>query len=320
MGLSIVIPAYNEGPLIDECLHSVAAQTHRGDVEVIVVANGCSDDTTERVRRRGHRLAPAGYQLILIEREEPSKPSALNAGDERASFSHRVYLDADVRLSESALACVASAFDRGVLFCAPVLVSESRGRLSEDYAQVWCRLPYVADDVVGAGFYAVHARGRQRWNMFPNIVADDKFARLHFVRHERQVLTDSQFIVCMPSGLRDLVRVRSRWIRANRQLRRRFPSVAASEPRRLAGIPTFPLLYPRLWRHLPGFIFIYACAEARSWSTEQTDGQLGPWERSEEARAGRAAERLKAARMESRHVVDLECGRSGVNPMPRRHA
>ena len=47
---SIVIPAHNEKMVIERCLRSVLAEPRLEDLEVIVVCNGCSDDTARICR------------------------------------------------------------------------------------------------------------------------------------------------------------------------------------------------------------------------------------------------------------------------------
>ena len=50
--VSVVIPVYNAGRIIDTALTSVLAQTF-GDIEVVVVDNGSTDDTAARAQARG---------------------------------------------------------------------------------------------------------------------------------------------------------------------------------------------------------------------------------------------------------------------------
>jgi hypothetical protein len=150
----------------------------------------------------------------------------------------------------------------------------------------------VAGDVVGAGVYAVSAHGRERWSEFPEIVADDKFARLHFHVSERVVLDDAHFTMHLPAGFMELVRVRSRWIRANRQLKRAYPQLAERDRVRLAGLPRFVWNNMSLWCDLPSFALVYCCAELRSWRTHfWVRNSPLCWERASRARRLRAAAR-----------------------------
>lgn len=288
MGLTIVIPAHQEAEVIGACLASLVAQECDLEAQVIVVANGCADETVEVARGFQASMAQRGFSLDVVQLEDAGKPDALNAGDLIAWHDDRIYLDADVELSPNALASIARAFARGVEFCAPEIRPQARTYFGAAYGRVWQELPYVAHDVVGAGMYAVSAEGRRRWDSFPDIVADDKFARLHFDRAERVVLDEANFAIHLPSGFIEIVRVRSRWIRANRQLAREFPQLTSSDGARLAGLVRFVLTRPSLWRDLPPFALLYACAELRCRVTESAAaGQPLRWERASKARLAR---------------------------------
>ena len=71
---SIIIPAHNES----SALRVIAALIPNGEkpgYEVIVVCNGCSDDTADVAR---------GFSNVrVLEIAEASKPAALEAGDGR---------------------------------------------------------------------------------------------------------------------------------------------------------------------------------------------------------------------------------------------
>jgi len=290
VAMTVVIPSHQEAEVIGACLSSLVRQDCDDAVQVIVVANGCDDGTAAIARRYIHAMAQHGFALEVQEIGQASKRVALDAGDRSARHPDRVYLDADVELSDNALSSIAAAFAAGVLFCAPQIVPQAQTYFGRAYARVWPRLPYVAGDVIGAGMYAVSARGRARWDCFPRILADDKFARLQFDRSERCVLEQARFSMHVPEGFRELVRVRSRWIRASRELRREFPQLAEHDCERLAGLPRFVLANASLWRDLPPFALVYSCAMARSWLTEIGGPRSSArWERASRARTGRQA-------------------------------
>jgi glycosyltransferase involved in cell wall biosynthesis len=281
-GLAVLIPAHDEEAVIGACLHTLLTQDFDGLVQVIVVANGCSDATVEVAESFSGKMRDRGFTLVVVAINKRSKSSALNVADSLARFSEIIYLDADVELSANALSSVAAAFDRGVLFCSPRLVPLGASYCARAYGRVWSAVPYVRDDVIGAGFYAVRGDGRRRWSRFPDIVADDKFARLHFSPAEREVLRDATFYVHLPVGLRELVRVRSRWIRANRQLRLGFPALTANDRPRWRGMLRFVAGHPSCWRDVPAAAVVYLLADIRAM-LPQAPGDAR-WERAKRAR------------------------------------
>jgi glycosyltransferase involved in cell wall biosynthesis len=291
--ISVVIPACNEEAVIGECLQSLLSQDFDGGVQVVVVANGCTDATVELARSYRELMAARGVEFAVVETHRACKAHALNAGDVHAVHGNRLYLDADAALSANALSSITRAFGRdGVRFCSPRPLTVAATYTARVYARIWSHLPYVRHDVIGAGAYAVRGDARSRWDRFPDIIADDKFARLHFTAGERRVLEDCRFLMYLPVGFGELVSVRSRWIRANRELRRRFPVLAATDKRRLAGVPRFVVRHPRLWRDMPVFAAIYACAEVRALLPHS----VRRWERADGARdVRRPAGRIRPA-------------------------
>jgi glycosyltransferase involved in cell wall biosynthesis len=279
-GISVVIPAQDEEAVLGRCLESLLWQDFEGALQVVVTPNGCHDTTYEVARSYDGAMRARGFELEVAELTAASKARALNAGDALAKHRSRIYLDADVELSKHAVSSIAEAFDHGgIRFCAPRLVPVATTYAARVYARVWCQIPYVKGEVIGAGVYAVRGDGRSRWADFPEIIADDKFARLHFAPHERKVLAGCSFLMYLPAGLGELIRVRSRWIRANRELRRCFPMHAAGDKRRLAGMVGFACRRVGLWRDMPVFVAIYACAELLAVVRRRAG-----WERASKAR------------------------------------
>jgi len=85
--VSVIIPAYNAADFIGETVDSALGQTHR-DLEVIVVNDGSTDDTVERLR-------PYGDRIQILELTNGGVARARNAGVTRAAGSWIAFLDAD---------------------------------------------------------------------------------------------------------------------------------------------------------------------------------------------------------------------------------
>ncbi|HEX6870456.1 MAG TPA: glycosyltransferase [Micromonosporaceae bacterium] len=197
---SVVIAAHNEAAVIDRCLAAVLEPGGETGLQVIVVANGCHDDTAAIARRRG---------VTVIERAEPGKAGALNAGDAVATSFPRIYLDADVVLSPGAVAALASAVGTsGALAAIPRRRMELVGRswLVRAYYAIHSRLPAVVYGLYGRGAIAVSAPGRGRFVEFPDQMADDLFLDSLFAEHEKALVDSAQVSVAAPMRVGDLVR------------------------------------------------------------------------------------------------------------------
>lgn len=86
--VSVLIPAFNAGRYIDAALASVLGQSEP-DLEIIVVNNGSSDDTGERLRRC------ADPRLHVITQAARGLPAALNTAILAARADYIAFLDAD---------------------------------------------------------------------------------------------------------------------------------------------------------------------------------------------------------------------------------
>lgn len=88
--VSVIIPAYNAGRTLRPCLQSVIATDYDGEVEIIVVDDGSSDDTCNIVNELGCQL---------IRRGSNGGPArARNAGAIAARGEVLFFLDADTRM------------------------------------------------------------------------------------------------------------------------------------------------------------------------------------------------------------------------------
>lgn len=236
-GLSVIVPACNEARVIGRCLDALAVQTDPGaPFEVIVAANGCSDDTAGVARRFVGRFAARGWRCEILDLPGGGKTRAMNAGERCARHSARAFLDADVVCAPDLMAALAAALaaDRPVYASGTLEIPRPRSRWSRAYARTWRRLPFAADTVVGAGLFAVNGPGRARWGDFPDTFADDLYVRLLFEPAER-IEVAPRFLWPVPEGLGALVRTRRRQDRHARALLARYPRLRLNEDKSRIG-------------------------------------------------------------------------------------
>src|SRR5690349_9691286 len=85
--LSVVIPSFNYGRFLRETVESVLAQTY-SPVEIIVVDDGSTDDTKERLARFEGRIR-------YIHKANAGLSAARNTGIKHARGDWIAFLDAD---------------------------------------------------------------------------------------------------------------------------------------------------------------------------------------------------------------------------------
>ncbi|WP_101068459.1 glycosyltransferase family 2 protein [Roseovarius salinarum] len=224
---TVIVPAHDEAEFIAPCLAALLASDIAAPVEVIVVANGCTDDTA-RIAKGFHAPAETrNWRLQVLEREQGDKLRALQAGDDAAAAPVRIYLDADTRVSAGLLGELIAALDSpGPRYASGrPRVAPARSPATRAYARFWQRLPFFRAPAPGFGIYAVNAAGRARWDRWPAIISDDTFARMNFAPEER-VAVGAPYDWPMVEGFGPLVRVRRRQDAGVREIAQRFPDLA----------------------------------------------------------------------------------------------
>lgn len=278
---SIIIPAHNEEQVIERTVTTLLRGTAREEFEVVVVCNGCRDKTAAVLRRI--------QGIKVIETAVPSKPNALNLGDAAATCFPRIYMDADVLMDAASVRELTRVLQAGdypaVAPRVHTLFPANSSWTVRKYYEFWMALPYVKEGMVAAGVYALSDKGRARFGIFPDIIADDGFVRSHFSRDERLEVATAVSQVTAPSNVRDLIRIKTRSRLGEIELRQRFPNLndPSTQPISRYGKIASLLNAPILWPGLPPYFVITLISrlrarhQLRSTSTYQ-------WERDESSR------------------------------------
>jgi glycosyltransferase involved in cell wall biosynthesis len=252
-------------------------------MQVIVVANGCSDDTAAKARK----FWPT---VEVIETPVGNKINAINLGDRAAKHFPRAFLDADCQLSENLLQRVCNTFDEpGVRLVAPGVkyVYSGWNPFLAGYYHLWRNLPYVRRNTMARGFYAIDEELRSRYPEFPALTADDKFIRNLTKPEERRVAEGCSTTVHLPDNFSDLLKVKTRWTFGNMELSDRKPELNVNDQGEHDGAVSYVLSRPWQWVNVPTFLFVwwYARRKAARKLAEKRSG----WERDESTRVGATA-------------------------------
>lgn len=271
--MSVVIPAHNEERVLPRLLASLADAR----LEIIVVANGCSDATADVARAAGVRV---------VELAEGSKVAALDAGDDAASLFPRAYVDADIEIEAADLLAVADRLRDG-----PELVASPDLRLDLSGASWPVRAYYAVWEVssfrrrghIGSGVYVLSAEGRRRFGAFPPVIGDDRFVQGLFGPAERATVDDAEFVVRPPRTLRALLARGARIAAGNRQLQR--AGLAGHAPTRGASLGELVgtvARRPALW----GPFLIYVGVQLRTAALADRKLRIADevWDRDETSR------------------------------------
>ncbi len=107
--LSVVVPAFNEGAVLEAHLQLlVEFLARRGEeFEILCVDDGSSDDTAAILNRLGPRVR------TLVHRENLGKGAAVRTGSLAATGERVVFLDADLSTELSDLEPLLAALDAG---------------------------------------------------------------------------------------------------------------------------------------------------------------------------------------------------------------
>lgn len=263
---SIIIPAHNEAAVIDRTLNTLDPLVAAGTAEVIVVANGCTDDTAARAR------AHAGVRVV--ELAEGSKAAALNAGNANATRWPRLYLDADITASPQALAQgIRALAGDGIHVARPAFRWDLQGASlpARAYYRARARMPSMSAAMWGAGVYGLSQKGHRILGEFPRVLGDDLLVELSFPPGRKYIASGPAVTVRMPLTVRDLIGVLARSRRGGTE---QAVDTGRASVRELLRTVTGPM------SALDAICFVLVAAAARLRAWRATHG----WERDHSTR------------------------------------
>lgn len=123
--VSIVIPCYNQGEYLEECLISVFTSSYKS-IEVIVVNDGSKDDTLEFINDLKEK-----FDFIFIDQINSGPSIARNNGVLASKGKYILPLDADDKIGnnyiEKAVEVLEQNTKTGIVYCKAVFFGEKQG-------------------------------------------------------------------------------------------------------------------------------------------------------------------------------------------------
>jgi glycosyltransferase involved in cell wall biosynthesis len=248
---TIILPAHNESGVIAETLESLLRQVEEED-EVIVISNGCEDETETIARSFEPRIK-------VINTPIPSKVNALNLGDQKARTYPRIYMDADIRLEDGALSIIKKTLSAGHYLAVspdPLMDFGGSNWAVKAYYDIWLSMPFCQSGMIGAGVYALSEEGRKRFDRFPDVIADDGFVRALFKEHERGKVISAKSIVRAPATLYWLMKIKVRSRMGQMQLANMYPKLIKNEHKNHSGGILSTLINPFNWPKVIVYLYI----------------------------------------------------------------
>ena len=128
--VSVLISAHNYGRFIDDCIESLLSQTFpRKDMEIIVVDDGSTDDTRDRIKKYHGSIK-------YIYQENKGQGASVNTGFQNSCGEIIVLMDADDYCAKNKIECIVDCYNKyncEVLFHNLTVVGEGHGLRMEDY-------------------------------------------------------------------------------------------------------------------------------------------------------------------------------------------
>ena len=212
---TILIPAHNEATVIARTLRPLCDLAEAGTIALIVIANGCNDDTAEVA----FVTCPAAQ---ILQTETAGKTNALNLGMERAHPGLPVVcLDADLELTAAAALALIVAIESGALAAVGQMRVDSSlaSGVVQAYQRAWARNPYFAKGKFGGVFALAPAVTRALFPL-PHVTGDDEFLRRSIDADHIAIVPECEFTAQSPRTLKSLFATRKRALRGARQVQR----------------------------------------------------------------------------------------------------
>ncbi len=228
--ICVLVASYNEGDNIAETLASFGRQDYPGQIEVVVIDDGSTDDSLAIARAAAQQHARTGLRIrVLAQPRNGGKSKALNRGLAETRQALVITVDGDCCLRADALRKLVGRFlsdpKNTVAVAGAVLVRNSRENLLTR-AQEWDYFHGIAavkriqsmyhGTLVAQGAFSLYTRDALlQVGGWPECVGEDIVLSWALLKTGARIgyCEDACLFTKVPSSLRQFSRQRQRWSR-----------------------------------------------------------------------------------------------------------
>lgn len=228
--MCVLVACYNEGPNIGETLASFARQDYAGEVEVVVIDDGSTDDSLAIAKAAALEHGRPGLRIRVLEQaRNGGKSRALNRGLAETRQALVITVDGDCCLRADALRKLVGRFLSDpagtVAVAGAVLVRNSRENLLTR-GQEWDYFHGIAavkriqsmyhGTLVAQGAFSLYTRAAlEHVGGWPECVGEDIVLSWGLLKTGARIgyCEDACLFTKVPASLRQFSRQRQRWSR-----------------------------------------------------------------------------------------------------------
>ncbi|MFY0761935.1 glycosyltransferase [Metabacillus dongyingensis] len=224
--VTVIIAARNEERNIGTTIHYISKQDYEGEIQVIVVDNGSTDETVARAKKTGVELK---LNIRVLLEEETGKFHALNRGISETNSGFVLTLDADTLLHKSAIryivARMVSSPEDVCAVAGTILARNSRENLLTKM-QEWDYFLGIAaikrlqglyqGTLVAQGAFSLYkTEAVKEIGGWPEAIGEDIVLTWRFLHRNYRVYFEPLAVAFteVPSTFRHFAKQRSRWAR-----------------------------------------------------------------------------------------------------------
>ncbi len=210
---SIIVPVYNEALLLETTIPNLLNGLPE-TAELIVICNGCSDASAPTARRL------VGTRGRVMDIPEKGKANAIRTAERTTKTFPRFFVDSDIMFKGSDFQPLINALQQpGTLIVSPLAHFDTNDCTwaARAISRTWVSLPYGGSEGIH-GVIGVSEECRKLWGELPDTMADDSYMSSQVPADKRRVVNEVALTSRAPRDFWTYVRVRSRWIRGDKQL------------------------------------------------------------------------------------------------------